>query len=153
MLHNPDPLFFQTNPPWQAENSPHVPIVARRSELSDGTNVPVRVPPPLLHTTGPIILGYYDVVCLRLTTLRAIRLMSSMEESDAAAVSRTRAGDSDAFRVLVERHSRNIFRLAYRMTGSEQDAEDVVQESFLKAFRQLKGFEERANFGTWLYRI
>jgi RNA polymerase sigma-70 factor (ECF subfamily) len=79
--------------------------------------------------------------------------MSSMEESDAAAVSRARAGDSDAFRVLVERHSRNIFRLAYRMTGSEQDAEDVVQESFFKAFRQLKGFEERANFGTWLYRI
>ena len=76
-----------------------------------------------------------------------------MEESDAAAVSRTRAGDSEAFRVLVERHSRNIFRLACRMTASEQDAEDVVQETFLKAFRQLKGFEERANFSTWLYRI
>ncbi len=79
--------------------------------------------------------------------------MSSMEGSDAAAVSRVRAGDSEAFRMLVERHSRNIFRLAYRMTGSEQDAEDVVQETFLKAFRQLNSFEERANFSTWLYRI
>ncbi len=79
--------------------------------------------------------------------------MLSMEESDAAAVSRARSGDSQAFRLLVEHHSRNIFRLAYRMTGNEQDAEDVVQETFLKAFRQLNGFEERSNFSTWLYRI
>src|SRR5881409_905804 len=63
--------------------------------------------------------------------------MLSMEESDAAAVSRARSGDSQAFRLLVEHHSRNIFRLAYRMTGNEQDAEDVVQETFFKAFRQL----------------
>jgi len=79
--------------------------------------------------------------------------MISMEESDAAAVSRARSGDSQAFRLLVEHHSSNIFRLAYRMTGNEQDAEDVVQETFLKAFRQLKGFEARSNFSTWLYRI
>ena len=79
--------------------------------------------------------------------------MISMEESDAAAVSRARSGDSQAFRLLVEHHSRNIFRLAYRMTGNEQDAEDVVQETFLKAFRQLNGFEARSNFSTWLYRI
>jgi RNA polymerase sigma-70 factor, ECF subfamily len=46
-----------------------------------------------------------------------------------------------------------VFRLAYRMTGNEQDAEDVVQESFLRAYRQLGRFESRANFGTWLYRI
>jgi len=54
---------------------------------------------------------------------------------------------------LVERHSRVVFRLAFRMTGNEQDAEDVVQESFLRAYRQLGRFESRANFGTWLYRI
>jgi RNA polymerase sigma-70 factor, ECF subfamily len=53
----------------------------------------------------------------------------------------------------VERHSRAAFRLAFRMTGNEQDAEDVVQESFLRAYRQLGRFESRANFGTWLYRI
>jgi RNA polymerase sigma-70 factor (ECF subfamily) len=71
----------------------------------------------------------------------------------AAVLARAREGDSDAFRALVERHSRSVFRLAFRMTGNEQDAEDVVQESFLRAYRQLGRFESRANFGTWLYRI
>jgi RNA polymerase sigma-70 factor (ECF subfamily) len=76
-----------------------------------------------------------------------------MPESDALAVARARDGDSQAFRALVDRHSRTIFRLAHRMTGNEHDAEDVVQETFLRAFRQLDRFEARANFGTWLYRI
>jgi RNA polymerase sigma-70 factor (ECF subfamily) len=76
-----------------------------------------------------------------------------MEESDVVAVARARGGDSDAFRLLVDRHSRSIFRLAWRMTGSEQDAEDLVQETFLRAYRNLDSFQERANFGTWLYRI
>ena len=69
------------------------------------------------------------------------------------AVTRARSGDSDAFRTLVERHSRSVFRLAFRMTGNEQDAEDVVQESMLRAYKQLGKFDERASFGTWLYRI
>jgi len=76
-----------------------------------------------------------------------------MELTDRAFVARARSGDADAFRVLVERHGRALFRLAYRMTGNEQDAEDVVQESFLRAYRQLAKFDERASFGTWLYRI
>jgi RNA polymerase sigma-70 factor (ECF subfamily) len=76
-----------------------------------------------------------------------------MEMTDAAAVSKARTGDADAFRLLVDRHSRVIFRVAYRMTGNEHDADDVVQESFLRAYRQLRNFEERANFGTWLHRI
>ncbi|MBE3132598.1 MAG: sigma-70 family RNA polymerase sigma factor, partial [Acidobacteria bacterium] len=63
------------------------------------------------------------------------------------------AGDSGAFRVLVERHSRQAFRLAYQLTGNQQDAEDVVQETFLRAYRQLKRFESRASFGTWIHRI
>ena len=77
-----------------------------------------------------------------------------MDATEAAAVlARARRGDSDAFRALVDTHSRSVFRLAFRMTGNEQDAEDVVQESFLRAYRQLGRFESRANFGTWLYRI
>ena len=77
-----------------------------------------------------------------------------MDATESAAVlARARQGDSEAFRALVERHSRAVFRLAFRMTGNEQDAEDVVQESFLRAYRQLGRFESRANFGTWLYRI
>jgi RNA polymerase sigma-70 factor (ECF subfamily) len=76
-----------------------------------------------------------------------------MELTDAVCVTRARTGDTDAYRVLVERHGRSLFRLAFRMTGNEQDAEDVVQESFLRAYRQLGKFDERASFGTWLYRI
>jgi RNA polymerase sigma-70 factor, ECF subfamily len=76
-----------------------------------------------------------------------------MPESDAAAVARARGGDSEAFRLLVERHSRSVYKVAYRLTGRAEDAEDVVQETFLKAYRQLDRFEERASFGTWLHRI
>ncbi|HEY2153689.1 MAG TPA: sigma-70 family RNA polymerase sigma factor [Vicinamibacterales bacterium] len=77
-----------------------------------------------------------------------------MDATEASAVlARARQGDNDAFRALVEQHSRSAFRLAFRMMGNEQDAEDVVQESFLRAYRQLGRFESRANFGTWLYRI
>jgi RNA polymerase sigma-70 factor (ECF subfamily) len=76
-----------------------------------------------------------------------------MELTDLAFVVKARLGDADAFRALVERHSRPLFRLAFRMTGNQHDAEDVVQESFLRAYRQLGKFDERASFGTWLYRI
>ena len=78
--------------------------------------------------------------------------MDQMSE-DAAAVARARGGDQDAFRLLVERHSRSIYRLAYRMTGRPEDAEDVVQETLVRAYRQLGRFEARSNFATWLYRI
>jgi RNA polymerase sigma-70 factor (ECF subfamily) len=76
-----------------------------------------------------------------------------MEATDLAAVERTRGGDTTAFRVLVERYGRSVFRLAFRMTGNEFDAEDVVQETFLRAFKQLDSYESRSSFGTWLYRI
>jgi RNA polymerase sigma-70 factor (ECF subfamily) len=76
-----------------------------------------------------------------------------MPHTDAAAVALARDGDSEAFRALVERHSRAIYWLAHRMTGNPSDAEDVVQETFLKAYKQLGRFESRANFGTWLHRI
>lgn len=73
--------------------------------------------------------------------------------SDAIAVERTLAGDRDAYRVLVERHSRTMYRMAYRMTGNAYDAEEVVQESFLRAYQKLNQFAGNANFGTWVYRI
>lgn len=76
-----------------------------------------------------------------------------MEDSDGAVVVRAQSGDGDAFRMLVERHSRSVFRLAFRMTGNEQDAEDVVQETFLRAYKQLHHYESRSSFSTWLYRI
>jgi RNA polymerase sigma-70 factor (ECF subfamily) len=76
-----------------------------------------------------------------------------MHEGDRTAVARASVGDSDAFRALVERHSRYLFSVAHRMTGSAADAEDVVQEAWLKAHRQLSQFEQRADLRTWLHRI
>ena len=76
-----------------------------------------------------------------------------MTLDDAAAVAEARSGNQEAFKVLVDRHSRSLYRLAYRMTGKAEDAEDVVQETFIRAFRQLSRFEARSNVSTWLYRI
>ncbi len=76
-----------------------------------------------------------------------------MEVEAGSAIERAGSGDSDAFRLLEEQHDRAVFRLAFRMTGNEEDAEDVVQETFLRAYRQLDKYEARSSFSTWLYRI
>ncbi|MGB5815784.1 MAG: sigma-70 family RNA polymerase sigma factor [Thermoanaerobaculia bacterium] len=76
-----------------------------------------------------------------------------MEGNDLDLVERARAGDSDAFRELVDRHSRTMFKTAYRLTGNEADADDLVQEAFLRAYRKLDRFDGRSQFSTWLYRI
>ncbi len=76
-----------------------------------------------------------------------------MHESDRAAIAAVNSGDPQAFRALVDRHSRYAQRVAYRLTGNAADAEDVVQEAFLKAFRQLSRFEARADFRTWIHKI
>ncbi len=75
------------------------------------------------------------------------------EVNDAETVKRVLAADADAFRLLVDRHGRTLHRLAFRMTGSADDAEDVVQEAFIRAFRQLASYDGRAAVGTWLHRI
>jgi RNA polymerase sigma-70 factor, ECF subfamily len=62
-------------------------------------------------------------------------------------------GDKDAYRPIVERHTPTLFRVAYRITGNRSDAEEVVQESFLRAYQQLPRFELRSDFATWIYRI
>ncbi|MDO8834365.1 MAG: sigma-70 family RNA polymerase sigma factor [Vicinamibacterales bacterium] len=76
-----------------------------------------------------------------------------MDGTDVDVVALVQRGNHEAFRILVERHSRAVFRVAYRLTGREEDAEDVVQETFLRAFRQIARFEARSSFATWLYRI
>jgi RNA polymerase sigma-70 factor (ECF subfamily) len=76
-----------------------------------------------------------------------------MEPSDNELVDRVRGGEDDAFRVLVERHSRSVYRSAYRITANAADAEDVVQEAFLRAYRAAHTFDARATFTTWLHRI
>src|SRR5947199_2301893 len=76
-----------------------------------------------------------------------------MEITDAAVVAQVLAGDREAFRLLVDRHTRSIYSVAYRMTGNQQDAEEIVQETFLRAYKSLGRFELRSSFSTWLYRI
>jgi RNA polymerase sigma-70 factor, ECF subfamily len=79
--------------------------------------------------------------------------MKRMEDRDHDLVEQARAGDQEAFRALVEGHSRPIFRTAFRILGDEPQAEDVVQETFLRAYRSLGKFDGRSQFGSWLYRI
>ena len=76
-----------------------------------------------------------------------------MQRTDEELVVLSTAGDPDSFNQLVVRWERPIFALAYRVLGREEDARDVCQETFLRAFRALKGFKGQAKFSSWLYRI
>ncbi len=64
-----------------------------------------------------------------------------------------RTGDGDAFRTLVDRHGRDVFRVVYRIIADHQRAEDAVQETFIKVHRSLGGFDGRSSFATWIHRI
>ena len=72
---------------------------------------------------------------------------------DKELVALSQKGDGAAFAQLVERHQRQLFRLALRMTGSEADAQEVLQEAFLNAYQKLPLFRGEAQFSSWLYRI
>ncbi len=76
-----------------------------------------------------------------------------MSESDKQLLEAILAGDRDSYRLLVDRYTPGLFRLAYRITNDRSDAEEVLQESFLRAYQQLGNFELRSDFGTWIYRI
>src|SRR5512142_2963827 len=76
---------------------------------------------------------------------------SSFDES--ALVARARQGGVEAFTELVNRYERNIFRLARHITQNPEDAEDVLQETFLKAYEHLDEFQGHSKFYTWLVRI
>ncbi|HEX4567712.1 MAG TPA: sigma-70 family RNA polymerase sigma factor [Vicinamibacterales bacterium] len=76
-----------------------------------------------------------------------------MASTDEELVARSMGGDLDSFNQLVLRWERPIYALAYRVIGREEDARDVCQETFLRAFRALSGFKGQAKFSSWLYRI
>ena len=76
-----------------------------------------------------------------------------MTWTDEELVARSIGGDSESFNELVLRWERPIYALAYRTIGREEDARDVCQETFLRAFRALPGFRGQAKFSSWLYRI
>jgi RNA polymerase sigma-70 factor (ECF subfamily) len=79
--------------------------------------------------------------------------MTRTPKTDEELVALATAGDLDCFNQLVARWERPIYALAYRTLGREEDARDVVQEAFLRAFRGLRGFRGDAKFSSWLYRI
>jgi RNA polymerase sigma-70 factor, ECF subfamily len=76
-----------------------------------------------------------------------------MTRTDEELVALSRGGDNDSFNQLILRWERPIYALAYRVIGREEDARDVCQETFLRAFRALPGFKGQAKFSSWLYRI
>jgi RNA polymerase sigma-70 factor (ECF subfamily) len=76
-----------------------------------------------------------------------------MTRTDEELVARSRSGDVDSFNQLIVRWERPIYALAYRVLGREEDARDVCQDTFLRAYRALPGFKGQAKFSSWLYRI
>lgn len=86
---------------------------------------------------------------IRETTRRALRMPSTDEELVAASM----GGDAESFNQLILRWERPIYALAYRTIGREEEARDVCQETFLRAYRALPRFRGQAKFSSWLYRI
>lgn len=76
-----------------------------------------------------------------------------MQENDHSAVLAVLAGDKEAYGALVRAHSATVFRVAFRIAGNAADAEEIVQEAFLRGYQRLRSFQQRSSFGTWIYRI
>lgn len=76
-----------------------------------------------------------------------------MSVPDEILVKKSQKGDYLSFEELVKRYEKKIYSLAYRIMGNKEDASDVLQETFLQAFKKLAGFKGKAKFSTWLYRI
>jgi len=76
-----------------------------------------------------------------------------MSVSDEILVKKSQKGDYPSFEGLVKRYEKKIYNLAYRIMGNKEDASDVLQETFLQAFKKLAGFKGEAKFSTWVYRI
>jgi RNA polymerase sigma-70 factor (ECF subfamily) len=76
-----------------------------------------------------------------------------MDRNDQSAIRAVLSGDRDAYKAMVLRHSAMVFRVAFRITGNEADAEEVVQEAFLRSYQSLDQFHFQSAYASWLYRI
>ena len=85
--------------------------------------------------------------------METIQKRAGEDVSELTLVQAAKAGDLEAFSELVNRYDRNVFRIAQHITHNEEDAQDVVQDAFLKAYRNLEQFQGNSKFYTWLVRI
>ena len=85
--------------------------------------------------------------------LRRIAPTAGLREDDRQAIEACRRGEREAFDRLVERYQRDVYRLCYRFVNNHEDANDLAQEAFIKAYRALDRFRGDSAFSTWLYRI
>ena len=76
-----------------------------------------------------------------------------MERDESAAIERVLHGDRESYRLLMERHYPVAYRMAFRITGNAEDAEEAAQDAFLRAYRKLESFRRDSNFSTWVNRI
>jgi RNA polymerase sigma-70 factor (ECF subfamily) len=86
-------------------------------------------------------------------TLKRAPKREAASEEDRLLVEQAQAGDREAFEQLVHRHDRDILRLAFHMLGNREEAREVFQDTFLKAYRSLGRFRSDSSFYTWIYRI
>lgn len=106
--------------------------------ISDGSPVPDGVGEDILAVMLPETAVFADI---------------AMSASSADLLERIRAGDKSACAECIEQYGPGVYRLALRLMGNEADAEDVMQETFMNAYRHIHTFEGRSGLGTWLYRI
>ncbi len=93
------------------------------------------------------------IINLQITQLKLIPAVIMVETDDHSIIKKIRLGDVESFSVLVDRYQAMIYRLSYYMTGSKEDARDLTQEVFIRAYLNLDKVDPQYKFFSWLYRI
>lgn len=94
-----------------------------------------------------------EVIAGKITESGSAKLAEGSVDPDAILVTRVQDGDVSAFDTLVSRHRERLFSIIYNLTSNRDDASDLTQDAFIKAFRSIKKFRGKSSFYTWLYRI
>ena len=116
---------------------------------ADAVAVPLTVPPVLPGTKR----GTGETCFVTTSYNRGIAERAQSRMNDAELIREAQRGNHAAFEELVRQYDAPVLRLAYHMTRSEQDAQDIYQEAFLKAYRNINNFRFECSFYTWIYRI
>lgn len=97
--------------------------------------------------------GFFPALAANVASVSVERRRLGPSEADREAIEACRRGEREAFDRLVERYQRDVYRLCYRFANNHEDANDLAQEAFIKAYRALDRFRGDSAFSTWLYRI